>query len=176
MQVWPIPRADFIYEPIIPIPNEPIKFTNRSADATNYFWAFGDGSSSELVDPTHLYKRTGRYKVCLEASNQQGCINQTCKLVDAEIYPAIDVLTGFSPNGDGSNDVLYVRGAAIETLSFKVYNRWGEKVFETNDITQGWDGNFKGKPQEIKAYAWTLDATFVDGTSVHRTGNVTLLR
>jgi gliding motility-associated-like protein len=90
--------------------------------------------------------------------------------------PAIDVPTGFSPNGDGANDVLYVRGAAVETLSFKVYNRWGEKVFETDDINRGWDGSFKGKQQEMEAYAWVLDATFVDGTSVHRTGNVTLLR
>jgi gliding motility-associated-like protein len=96
--------------------------------------------------------------------------------VDAEIHPAVDVPTGFSPNGDGTNDVLYVRGAAIETVNFKVFNRWGELVFETNDMKRGWDGNFKGKQQEMDSYAWVLDVMFIDESTVHRTGNVTLLR
>jgi len=176
VMVWPQPVANFSYDPVIPVPNEPIKFTNLSQNAQLYYWAFGDGTSSTEDHPSHLYKKTDRYKVCLEAKNEFGCLSQVCKFVDAEIYPAIDVPTGFSPNGDNSNDILYVRGAAVETLNFRVYNRWGEKVFETDDITQGWDGNYKGKPQEMEAYAWVLDATFVDGTSVHRTGNVTLLR
>lgn len=174
--VWGTPYADFSYDPIIPIPNEPLKFTNKSKDATSFYWAFGDGNSSTDVNPKHLYKRTGRYQVCLQASNAFGCMSRICKYVDAEISPAIDVPTGFSPNGDGSNDILYVRGAAVETLSFRVYNRWGEKVFETDDMNRGWDGTFKGKPQEMEAYAWVLDATFVDGSSVNRTGNVTLIR
>lgn len=176
IQVWPKPTADFSYDPIIPVANEAIRFTNRSVNATRYYWGFGDGTSTTIQSPTHLYKRTGRYKVCLEAFNQYGCIDQVCKYVEAEIYPAVDVPTGFSPNGDGSNDILYVRGAAIETLSFKVYNRWGEMVFETDDITTGWDGTFKGKPQEVETYAWVLNVEFTDGTTEHRQGNVTLLR
>ncbi|HTM64974.1 MAG TPA: PKD domain-containing protein [Flavipsychrobacter sp.] len=174
--VWPKPTADFSSSPTVPVPNEAIQFTNHSSNATAYFWGFGDGTTSSLENPSHLYKRTDRYKVCLEAKNQFGCIDQICKYIDAEIHPAIDVPTGFSPNGDGSNDVLYIRGAAVETLSFQVYNRWGEKVFETDNMDYGWDGNFKGKPQDMEAYAWVLDATFVDGTTVHRTGNVTLIR
>jgi len=176
VMVFGNPYANFTYDPIIPVPNEAIKFTNKSSGASSYYWAFGDGTSSQVDHPSHLYKRTGQYKVCLQAKNQWGCIHQTCKLVDAEIFPAIDVPTGFSPNGDNVNDVLYVRGAAIETFSFKVYNRWGEKVFETDDINRGWDGSFKGKQQEMEAYAWILDATFVDGSAIHKTGNVTLLR
>jgi len=176
IMVFNNPYADFSYDPIIPEPNKPIQFTNKSKDATIFYWAFGDGTDSEKEHPSHLYKRTGRYKVCLQAQNILGCLHQTCKFVDAEIYPAIDVPTGFSPNGDGNNDILYVRGAAVETMSFTVYNRWGEKVFETNDMERGWDGTYKGKPQEMEAYAWVLHATFVDGTTVSRTGNVTLLR
>ncbi|MBS1776481.1 MAG: PKD domain-containing protein [Bacteroidetes bacterium] len=174
--IWPLPKADFNYTPLIPVANEAIKFTNTSKDADTYFWGFGDGSSSTLANPSHLYNKTGRYKVCLEAKNKFGCVNQTCKYVDAEIYPAIDVPTAFSPNGDGVNDVLYVRGAAVDKLLFRVYNRWGEKVFETNDINVGWDGNYKGKPQEVEVYAWVLEATFLDGTTESRSGNVTLLR
>jgi gliding motility-associated-like protein len=88
----------------------------------------------------------------------------------------VDVPTAFTPNGDGTNDVLYVRGYGIEHLEFRVYNRWGELVFETNNQAIGWDGTFRGTPQEMDAYAFTLHATFYDGKSVSRKGNVTLIR
>jgi gliding motility-associated-like protein len=171
-----LPIADFIYDPIIPVANMPVTFTNKSQNAVSYVWSFGDGTTSTIVHPQHLYKRTGTYTVCLEATSVDGCRDTICKKVDAEIHPAVDVPTGFSPNGDGTNDVLYVRGAAIETVNFKVFNRWGELVFETNDMKRGWDGNFKGKQQEMDSYAWVLDVMFIDESTVHRTGNVTLLR
>jgi PKD repeat protein len=76
--VWGQPYADFSYDPIIPVANEPIKFTNKSKEATSYYWAFGDGTSSSVEHPSHLYKRTGNYKVCLQATNQYGCMHQTC--------------------------------------------------------------------------------------------------
>jgi gliding motility-associated-like protein len=87
-----------------------------------------------------------------------------------------DIPTGFSPNGDGSNDVLYVRGYSIKTMDLKIYNRWGELIFESTDQSHGWDGTWKGKPQEMEAYAFVLKVTFLDGTNFHKQGNVTLLR
>ena len=84
--------------------------------------------------------------------------------------------TGFSPNGDGNNDVLYVRGYGIETMSLKIFNRWGELIFETINQDIGWDGTYKGKPQEMEAYAYVLDVVFGDGSKVRKQGNVTLLR
>ena len=70
---------------------------------------------------------------------------------------------------------LFTLGS-IETMSFKVFNRWGELVFETTDITIGWDGTYKGQAQEMDAYAYVLSATFVDGSSQSKSGNVTLIR
>lgn len=171
-----MPIADFSFAPIIPVTNMPVQFTNLSQNAVSYLWAFGDGSGSTIVNPSHLYKKTGTYKVCLEAKSKDGCVDTVCKLVDADIHPAVDVPTGFSPNGDGVNDILYVRGAAIDQVDFKVYNRFGELVFETTDINIGWDGKYNGKPQEMEAYAWVLDVTFIDETTYHKTGNVTLIR
>ena len=60
---------------------------------------------------------------------------------EGELY----VPNGFSPNGDGQNDVLYVRGGGVTEMSWVIYDRWGEKVFETTDPKQGWDGTYKGK-------------------------------
>lgn len=176
IKIKSLPTANFTFAPVIPIPNEPIRFTNLSLNATAYRWNFGDFSGSTEVNPVHLYKKTGKYRVCLEASNESGCIDSVCKFVDAEIQVAIDVPTGFTPNGDGSNDILYVRGAAVATMTFRVYNRWGQLVFESDRLDKGWDGVYNGKPHEMDSFAWTLSATFIDGTSVSKTGNVTLMR
>jgi gliding motility-associated-like protein len=174
--IFPIPVASFTSTPLIPEANVPTAFVNRSIGATSYYWSFGDGTSSTEANPVHQYQRSGDYEVCLTAINQHGCKNRVCRMITAEVRPLVDVPTAFTPNGDGTNDVLYVRGYGIEHLEFRVYNRWGELVFETNNQAIGWDGTFRGTPQEMDAYAFTLHATFYDGKSVSRKGNVTLIR
>ena len=123
-----------------------------------------------------MYDKTGNYKVCLNAYNTSNCPAKVCKLTPAEIQPLIGLPTAFSPNGDGENDILYVRGAAIRTLDLKIFNRWGQLVFETTSKEKGWDGTFNGQPQPIEAYAYVLNATFIDGTTKLMKGNITLLR
>lgn len=172
----PLPTANFVYAPIVPEANVPTTFTNTSQNAVSYVWAFGDGTSSIEEDPTHMYRKTGTYLVCLAARSAEGCVDTICKRVDAEIIPSVGVPSAFSPNGDGQNDILYVYGAGIETLDFKLYNRWGQLVFETTSLDIGWDGIFKGKAQEMDSYGYTLTATFTDGTAQNMQGNVTLLR
>jgi gliding motility-associated-like protein len=90
--------------------------------------------------------------------------------------PDIFVPSGFSPNGDGTNDVLYVRGIHIEVLEFKIFDRWGEKVFETTNIDLGWDGYYKGKLVDPAVFVYYLDAKCVDGQSFFKKGNVSVLR
>ena len=81
-----------------------------------------------------------------------------------------------SPNGDGINDIVSVLGYGIESVNFKIYNRWGQLVFESNDRYKGWDGTFKGEPQEMDVYGYLLDVTFFDGSKKFKKGNITLLR
>lgn len=82
----------------------------------------------------------------------------------------------FSPNDDGQNDILFVRGAEIKEIKFVVYNRWGEKVFESNDIKHGWDGTYKGKKLSTAVFTYYVKTTYYDGKIVKRKGNVTLIR
>lgn len=171
------PIAGFRHSPIIPITNDPVVFTNTSQKATSYVWDFGDNTFTTLETPLpKFYRRTGTYLVCLQAINAAGCSDTICRNVDADVYPLADLPKGFSPNGDGTNDILFVRGSGIETLDLKVFNRWGEIVFETTDVNKGWDGKYKGKEQPMEAYAYVMNVTFVDGTSFYKKGNVTLLR
>jgi gliding motility-associated-like protein len=82
----------------------------------------------------------------------------------------------FSPNGDGNNDILFVRSEYIQSLTFKVYNRWGETVFEGKDINEGWNGEYKGKQCDPAVFVWYLEAVMTNGSVVRLSGNVTLVR
>jgi gliding motility-associated-like protein len=88
----------------------------------------------------------------------------------------IDIPNAFSPNSDNSNDELFVIGAGITEMNLKIFNRWGELVFETEDQTIGWDGTYKGEPQELDVYVYTLNAVLDTGDKVSKKGNITLLR
>ena len=174
--VLPTPIANFSFIPVKPEANIPTKFKNLSYNATRYDWDFGDDTHSTEVDPVHQYNKTGNYKVCLTAFNSSNCPAIACKTVPSEVVPLIGLPTGFSPNGDGQNDILYVRGAAIKTMNLKIYNRWGQLIFETSTQDVGWDGTFNGQPQPVEAYGYVLNATFIDGTARLLKGNITLLR
>ncbi len=82
----------------------------------------------------------------------------------------------FSPNNDGQNDKLFVRGQQIESLHFIIYNRWGNLVYESNDINHGWDGTQNGKKSETGVYVYRAEVTFKDGETLVKRGNVTLVR
>ena len=90
--------------------------------------------------------------------------------------PYIYIPNAFSPNGDNENDVLYVRGMLLESMLFRVYNRWGELVFESTDRSVGWDGTFRGKPVNPDVFDYYLKAVCIDGEESILKGNVTLMR
>jgi gliding motility-associated-like protein len=90
--------------------------------------------------------------------------------------PDVFLPDAFTPNADGNNDVLYVRGRNITALDLKVFDRWGELVFETQDLSKGWDGTFKGKPVDPAVYVYWLDVLCVEGQSFFKKGNVTVIR
>lgn len=90
--------------------------------------------------------------------------------------PFVYVPNAFSPNGDNENDVLYVRGNLVKEMVFRVYDRWGELVFESFDRSQGWDGTFRGKELDPDTYDYYLKVTCVDDYESIIKGNVTLMR
>lgn len=175
--VFAPPAADFTYSPTTPTENTPTTFSNQSSpDAVSFLWEFGDGTGSTEVNPVHQYNRTGVYDVYLISTNSAGCSDTALKQVSAIVVPLFDIPSAFSPNRDGVNDVFLVRGFGISRFNMKVYNRWGQLVFETNDALIGWDGTFKGSLQPMDAYAFVINVEFSDGTSASKNGSVTLLR
>jgi len=174
------PRANFNYEPQQPKENTPFVFSNSSTGATLYKWIFGDGdtliTAKKDTALSHIYNTTGTYNVCLVAYNNFGCTDTACHPVQAIIIPVVDVPNAFTPNGDGANDLVTVKGFGIQKMDWRIYNRWGTPVFRTGNIEQGWDGRYKGTLQPQEVYVYVLDITFTDGTRYRKKGDITLLR
>ena len=174
------PTAAFSYTPTSPKENTPFVFTNLSTGAVLYKWKFGDGDSlvTKRLDTTvsHIYNASGTYTVCLYATNIAGCTDSTCQQVQAIIVPLVDVPNAFTPNGDGRNDYVSVKGFGIEKMDWRIYNRWGQLVFQTGNSTQGWDGKFKGTLQPQEVYVYVLNVTFTNGVAYRKSGDITLLR
>ena len=122
----------------------------------------------------------GQYAVIITDAN--GCADADTAYVSAAtvacetIIPAVYIPNAFSPNGDGNNDVLFVRGQGISTLDIRIYDRWGEKVFETSELSNGWDGTFKGKMMDQGVFVYTMYVQFTDGTVKDDKGNITLFK
>lgn len=90
--------------------------------------------------------------------------------------PDIFIPNAFTPNSDNTNDYLFVRGNNIDQLLFRVYDRWGELVFETTDQTVGWDGTFKGKECDPAVFDYYVEITCIDQETFFKKGNITLIR
>ncbi len=173
------PHAAFNATPVPPTPNTITIFHNSSTGGVLYKWFFGDGDTAvrtTLDTVGHQYNKTGTYNACLVVYNQDQCTDTVCNSVDAIVNPLLDVPNAFTPGRFGVNGIVRVQGYGIAKLVFRIYNRWGQKVFESNDPSVGWDGTYKGVLQPMDAYAYIVEAEFVDGTKASRKGDITLIR
>lgn len=146
----------------------------------NYTWTPPDSihcpptpqlCSQPWVNPSQTTQYT------LAVTDAGGCTQTTTVTVFVELkcYDPF-VPTAFSPNNDGENDVLYVRSNCLDNFTFKVFDRWGEKVFETKSLTEGWDGHFRGVPVNLGVFVWTLEGFLSNGKEVKKHGSTTLVR
>lgn len=173
------PIASFTYTPNPPQENTPVEFANSSTGADRYIWKFGDGDTlltTSLSPVKHIFNETKLYNTCLIVLNNTGCPDTTCQPLQARITPLLDVPNAFTPNGDGMNDKVFVRGFGISQMTWRIYNRWGALVFETSDRTAGWDGTYKGSIQPNEVYHYVLDVEYSDNSKSQKKGDITLLR
>ncbi len=114
----------------------------------------------------------------LQVTDTNSCFTEYYYVyVQVEEKYSVDVPMAFTPTGNPENAVVYVKGWGImKLLEFRIYNRYGNEVFYTNDINQGWDGTYKGKMQNIDSYAYVVTAEMWDGTIKTKKGTISLLR
>ncbi|MBA3706296.1 MAG: gliding motility-associated C-terminal domain-containing protein, partial [Bacteroidetes bacterium] len=158
--------------------NQTIYFTDKSTNSPiTWLWKFGDSSkdsTSTLQNPSHGYAVGGFYNVCLIVTDINGCSDTVCKTVVILLPPKVP--SGFTPNGDGENDIFYVYGGPFKTLDLKIYNNWGELIFQSDKQSLGWDGKRKGIDQAVGVYVWTVVGVTEDDEKYELSGDVTLIR
>jgi gliding motility-associated-like protein len=140
----------------------------------SYLWNPG-GQTTSTVSNLGI----GTY--CVLVTDSMGCTNSACITVAVEpiFCGELFLPDAFSPNSDGENDTLkaYINNiTCIKTFSLFIYNRWGEKVFESNDASKGWDGKYNGKPENTAVFVYYLEAEFISGKLIEKKGNVSLIR
>ncbi len=155
-----------------------VTFVDQSTGAVAWYWSYGDGGTSTLQDTTYYYGSSGTYPVTLIITSAGGCTDTITTNVDAHesLTTPVAIPTGFTPNDDGTNDVLHVLGGPFKDVDFSIYNEWGNLVFHTNDVNGGWDGTYNGKKQPGGVYVYTATGNTVAGRFVKLSGNVTLVR
>ena len=179
LMTYPKPTAKFKMDNKIVYNDKPdVKFTDQSSGASDWFWNFGEESTSSEQNPIYHFMKMGPQKVTLEVSNTEGCtdeISDTVLVAFDRLFPP----NGFSPNAPNSVDQVFLlnsEGITPEGYHFTVLSRWNDVVFETKGEIKGWDGRMiNGTFAPAGAYVWILNFTDFLGRKHQQTGTVTLV-
>ena len=149
----------------------------RGTGGTNYTWSSPTATLSNPFSQNPLTTLNNDANFFLKVENAIGCAAYDTLFVKVYEGPQYYMPNAFSPNGDGLNDILRGVPAGIaNTVYFKVYNRYGQLMFETNQWLKGWDGTFKGKPQPNGVYVWMVKGVDRNNVTVEKQGTVMLIR
>ncbi len=161
--VHPEPIAAFTPTPnILMFSDNVSQMINNSSGATDYIWNFGDGSSSNSVSPYHQFEIDDEenFIITLTAISQYGCISTITEIIKVIEDELIYVPNTFTPDGDQYNNLftpVITSGIDIYSYNMEIYDRWGEKIFTTNDVSLGWDGTYNGRPVQDGVFVWIIN-------------------
>jgi len=178
--------------PFTPNPNPKFQLTQVTADnsiafgstiqlnaagALIYYWTPNDGSLSDPNINNPIARPLDSTTYTVYGYDAYGCLDTAVVHVNVIHSVSTTIPSAFTPNGDGKNDVFRVAGRRFEKLvDFSVFNRWGEKVYQSADFNTGWDGTFNGVPQSIGVYFYHIIVATSEGANKTYTGTVTLIR
>jgi gliding motility-associated-like protein len=183
--VSPYPTASFTFGPQpTSVLNPTINFTNTSTAADTYDWTFGTGGSlgaSTETDPsfTFPFDNPGSYQACLLATSTFGCQDSICNTVVIDEEFLVYVPNAFTPDADNLNETFMpvVIGANPLQYEFLIFDRWGELIYESQILGQGWDGTYKGLLVKLDVYVWRLKVVNAMNNEKHEyKGHVTILK
>jgi len=199
LTVFPSLELGFTISNIQGTTDDLFHFTILNQNITTVEWEFGDGEISRDFQPNHQYSAEGLYSIELRATDENGCQdslvhadmilikNNTVDSTDLE-PPSnnnpitangnnkVFIPTAFTPNGDGENDVLLVRGDNIQSINLMIFNQWGEMIFQSFSQSFGWNGLVNENPAQIGNYIYLLEYTDQNGIQKKQPGHITLLR
>jgi gliding motility-associated-like protein len=173
------PSADFSLSPALTsFKNPNINLSDLSGgDPVKWIWDMGDGTIIEDIQSmTYTYSDTGAFNVQLLVYNIFGCADSLFRTVVIKPHPNLFAPNAFNPESTNGNNRFIVRATGIEKFQMVIFTRWGEKVFETKNIAEGWDGKLNGTIAPIGTYIYQISFTNNLKESEELTGTVTLIR
>ncbi len=178
--VYPSPTSSFIADPTsTTIYTSNIEITDLAADPTDdIITSMGDGSIyyNQAVF-NHSYSDTGWFEVAHVVINTFDCPDTSKANIRINPETLIFVPNAFTPNGDGKNEIFFATAVGIKDFSLKIFNRWGEVMFETNDPSEGWNGMHPGGKEAVQGvYTWTVFAKGENDKLIEKRGKLSLLR
>lgn len=191
INVFPEPMALFeVFPKVVTIPGQAVSFANKSIGANIFNWNFGDSNTSTEVNPVYEYTTPGNFDVSLQVSNEYGCMDEYVQneAVTAQEGGNIEFPNAFTPNPNGSGNGEYIFGdknnyvfypaiqEGVVEYKMQIFSRWGQLIFESNDIKIGWNGYHRNKICSQGVYIWKVTCRFSTGQLKVYTGDVTLLR
>ncbi len=151
-----------------------VSVSGANSDLT-YVWEPTDGlSCTDCENPTASPTENTTYTLTI--TDENGCTSSTEIAIELQFERNLYVPNAFTPNNDGVNDVFLVYGGAIEEFQLIIYDRWGEEVFLSNDISVGWDGEYKGEALGPGVYMFYTSVVYLNGDTDFKKGNITLIR
>lgn len=174
------PEAGFDYNPkVLNAFERTVDFTDLSVDGESILWRFGNEGGSTENSPTFTFPDTGIYRIIQTVLKSNGCQDTAMVILDVAPVSTMQVPNAFTPNNDNLNDDFRVKGlfGGITNFTLKIYNRYGEKIFETDNPNIGWDGT-KGpnQPAQPDVYVYLVNYTTPRGESKALKGHFTLIK
>jgi gliding motility-associated-like protein len=158
-------------------PDDTIQFTNLSSgEVVNWSWDFGDGTSSTVQNPTHVFGKKGVFQIKLTVTYNLGCVAQVTKELSITKSFRVMFPTGFTPTL-GENKFFRPKVRGIAQMEILIFNLWGNILFRTNDLkTEGWDGKANGELMPGGNYVYRIKMVSIDGEAVEQSGRFLLIR
>ncbi|MDX1683715.1 MAG: PKD domain-containing protein [Saprospiraceae bacterium] len=181
IKVEPSPDAAFTCSPEeLNSFNKTVTFTDQSTGAASWQWRFSDDAISFDQNPVYTFQDTGRQVVELIVTHPSGCPDTAIKILDIVPVVTLHMPNAFTPNGDGDNDVFKGVGVfeGLSNYSMSIWNRWGERMFYSEDPTEGWDGTIdnSGAQAVMGVYVYQIEYIGPRGNRETLKGYATLVR
>jgi len=163
----------------IPSNQKVVTFLDLSQNADSGSWDIAGLTVIPYVlgkNPQYTFTKAGFYTISLIVFNEGLCSDEFIKELCVEDIRPIFVADAFTPNGDGVNDVLHVRAKGVKEINFKIFDRWGNLVFESNSLDDGWDGTYRGKKANAGVYVYIVQSKLINNEFETVKGDVTLVR
>lgn len=169
--------ADISADPIVGSSPLDVSFTNNSTNASTWLWDFGNGTIANTQTVTNqVYTNSGSYTAYLTVTNGSCMDVDSVVIVVLEEEPTLYVPNAFTPNGDSINDFFRVGATNIIDFNIIIFDRWGLKLYESNDLYPGWDGKVNGNVICDGVYFYLIEATGIDKVKIKKQGTVTLFK